>query len=145
MKFQKIRIKVLFLLSAVMIVLGLINITYNQSFSIKYSSFFILGLFELGYVLYLTKKPETETISDERQIRVRNKSAYYVLNIMILYVIILTFFDLFFVGSSYSGHSIFFSSKEDAFRSLFRLMSISGITIISWLFLISYYDKKMGD
>ena len=126
-----------------MMLLGLIDIAYNKSIGIDHSGYIFIGIFWFLYYLNLSKKSKTETLIDERDIRIREKSEYKALQITLAYIVILSVIDLIFGALGYYGNNfLFFMTKEDLIRSVLRLASISGITIVSWVLLILYYGKK---
>jgi uncharacterized membrane protein len=136
-------LKWLSVISILMMLLGLIDIAYHKSLGIDYSGFFFIGIFWFLYYLHISKKSKTEILIDEREIRIREKSAYKALQITMAFIAILVFIDLLFGAMGYYGNNfMFFMTKEDLIRSVLRLASIPGIAIISWVLLILYYGKK---
>ncbi len=132
-----------FVLSIMMMMLGVIEIAYHKSIGIFYSGYIFVGILWFLCFLQISKKSKTEILIDEREIRIREKSAYKALQITIAYIVILSFIDLLFGALGYYGNNfLFFMTKEDLIRSVLRLASISGITVVSWVLLILYYGKK---
>jgi uncharacterized membrane protein len=91
----------------------------------------------------MSKKSKTEILIDEREIRIREKSAYKALQITLAYIMILSAIDMVFGALGYYGNNfMFFMTEDDLIRSVLRLASISGIIVVSWVLLILYYGKK---
>ncbi|MCX9025661.1 MAG: DUF2178 domain-containing protein [Candidatus Methanoperedens sp.] len=136
-------LKWLFVLSILMILFGLINIAYKKSIGIHSSGYAFIGILWFLYYLHISKKSKTEILTDEREIRIREKSAYKALQITLAYIMILSAIDMVFGALGYYGNNfMFFMTEEDLIRSVLRLTSILSIIVVSWVLLILYYGKK---
>ena len=104
----------------------------------------VAGMIILAIGLYLSRKPETEIMIDER-IRKRAMKAYTAaFLITLLYVVFLMLFDVLWsvnlinLGDSFLG----FPSPGDVTRIFPRYLSIIFVAIISVIALGIYYNKK---
>jgi hypothetical protein len=106
----------------------------------------VAGLIILAIGLYLSRKPESEVMIDER-IRKRAMKVYAAaFLITFLYVIFLMLFDvLWSVGLINPGQFFLFLPRPSDITQIFpRYMSILFVAVISWVALTVYYNKK-GD
>jgi uncharacterized membrane protein len=132
-----------FVISIMFMLLGVIDIAYHKSIGIFYSGYIFIGIFWFLCFLQMSKKSKTEILIDEREIRIREKSAYKALQITLAYIMILSAIDMVFGALGYYGNNfMFFMTEDDLIRSVLRLASISGIIVVSWVLLILYYGKK---
>jgi hypothetical protein len=106
----------------------------------------VAGVIILVIGLYLSRKPETEVMPDERT-KMRGMKAYTAtFLITFLYVVFLALVDvLWSVNLINLGDSFIFLPRPSDFTQIFpRYMSIISVALISWVALTVYYNRK-GD
>jgi hypothetical protein len=104
------------------------------------------GLVVLAIGLYLSRKPETEVMHDERTKKRDMKTYTVTFLITFLYLIFLMLFDVLWSANLINlGDFFLFLPRPSDITQIFpRYMSILFLALISWVSLTVYYNRK-GD